>query len=385
MIDDSFSLMHGGLVHRALKRMHLLHHGRTTAFVAIALTALAVVPLLVATAMAGTLWSGVTIPLARDYATLVRFAICVPLLVLVAPRADQLLRHAIAHFQISGLVPAGTRHRFDEVLVSIGRLRDSMLPEAICLAIALLPSVVHGIPLGSVVGVSDWILLPDGSLTNAGRWLDLVSTPIFRFVALIWIWRLLLWTWLLWRVSRIGLALHPAHPDGAAGLGFLAIAQYRFTVLPFVGGLLLAGSCINKIEYAHATMLSLRMLMAGYIGLATLLMVAPLLVLSPLLFRAKRVGLMRYGTLGHGMLTRFDARWLGPTASDETALLDAPDSSAVTDFTSVFGTIRDMSVIPLTRFNLAWLVLAPTLPLIPVLFFAMPIDQLVTRIVHVLA
>ena len=50
-----------------------------------------------------------------------------------------------------------------------------------------------------------------------------MSIPIFQFLTLRWLYRLLLWFLFLWRVSRLDLRLAPSHPDRAGGLGFLDV------------------------------------------------------------------------------------------------------------------------------------------------------------------
>lgn len=386
MINDSFSLMRGGLVYHVLHASGAIKPGkRTTPWVAVLLTGLAMVPLLLGTGLDGTLWGPrVTMPLLGDYATLARFLVAVPLMILMAPGADALLRNAIVQFPRAGLVGAGRRAQFDQVVDKVVALRDSKVPESACFLLAMLPLLLHQRSLGMLQGISDWSMV-DGHATFAGLWLNVVAGPVFRFVALIWLWRLCLWTYLLWRLSRIDLDLHPAHPDGAAGLGFLGMAQYRFSALPLAGGFLLAGSCINEIVYLGATLNDLKYLMIGYIVAATVIMVAPLLLMSPKMMAAKRAGLMAYGALGHAAVRAFDRRWIDGHDSGETPFLEANDPSAVTDFSAVYGTLRSMSAVPLTRSNLLWIALPAALPLLPVLFFAMPVDELLKDLVSILA
>ncbi|MET1162552.1 MAG: hypothetical protein ABWY48_08405, partial [Pseudoxanthomonas sp.] len=229
MINDSFSLMRGGLVYRLLTAMGALHPGMNTApFVAGLMFVVSFVPLLVLSAADGSLLShGRSIPLLGDYAALSRFLIVVPLLILAAPYSDALLRGAIRQVAHSGLVRPSRQDALDSALARVRKLRDSNIPELLCFVLALLPLLRPQSSLSFLGGAPDWRTAPDGLLTDAGRWFELVSVPIFRFVAFIWAWRFLLWTYLLWRLARLRLDLHPAHPDGAGGIGFLGVAQQR--------------------------------------------------------------------------------------------------------------------------------------------------------------
>jgi len=46
-----------------------------------------------------------------------------------------------------------------------------------------------------------------------------VGVTLFRFLVFRWTWKLVLWYWFIWRVSRLDLRLIPGHPDRDGGLG----------------------------------------------------------------------------------------------------------------------------------------------------------------------
>ncbi len=391
MIDDSFSLMKGGPVYRLLAAVGALRPGTpTTAWVAGILIGLSFAPLVAITAREGTLLGeGAAIPLLGDYALLSRLLLAMPLLILAAPWSDAMLRSAIRQLAYASLMPDTHGPALDALIARTRRLRDSNVPEMICAVLAVLPSVTVWTLSSVVPGHLDWRMAPSGSLTFAGQWFNAVSMPVFRFVGLIWLWRFCLWTYLLLRLSRLGMDLHPAHPDGAGGIGFLGVAQTRFGVLAAAGGLVLLGYCINHIVYLGATVPSFRHLLAGYVIGFTLLLVAPLLLLSPRLAVAKRHALMEYNALGNRTVRLFDQRWhKGEQAAADAVpatLLDQNDASALADFTSVYATIKTMSVVPVTRWNLLAIAAHAALPLTPLIFFAMSLDELARKLLGILA
>lgn len=387
MINDSFSLMRGGPVYRLMRALRLVGHGkRTETWVALLLTVVALGPLLVLTAMAGTLLPGfstVRMPLLGDYAVIARFLVAMPLLVLTARICDTLLEQALLQFSRSGMVHPLQRSPFDAILQRMQQLRDSNLPELACLALAVTPALLGMMPVGLLHGVSDWAHGGDG-LTAAGEWFGLVSTSIFRFVALIWVWRFLLWAWLLWRCSRIDLDVRAAHPDRAGGLGFLGVIQQRFSVLAVAGGVLVAGYGMNQMIYLDQTLHDLRHVLLGFIVVSTVGIVAPLLVMTPLLLKAKRNGLLLYSGLGHDAAHTFDRRWLAERAPDAPALLDTGDASAVCDFTGVYDTVRGMAILPISRWNVLWIAGAAAIPLLPLAFVAFSVDEVLQRLGSIL-
>jgi len=225
-----------------------------------------------------------------------------------------------------------------------------------------------------------------GWRTAAGHWYEWVAVPLFRLVALLWLWRFVLWTCVLWRLPRSGLVLHAEHPDGAGGLAFLGLAQERFAVLALAGGLLLAGACINHVHYLGDSLYDLRHLLAGYVIAATLVLVAPLLLLMPTMMRTKRHALYHFDALGNRAADLFDQRWpsaQSPDAGSES-LLDHGDASAFADFSGVYKGLAAMSVLPMTRWNLLWIALHAILPLLPLVLLAMSVDELARKLIGIL-
>ncbi|MGH8038151.1 MAG: hypothetical protein ACREPD_10445 [Stenotrophomonas sp.] len=382
MTQERYSLMRGGLVHRLLHATGALHGRRLSWWLAGALVALSLLPMLLLANAAGMLWPRPhAMALLGDYATLARLLLALPLLILAAPRADALLRNALRQLSHASLVPAHRQPRLQLLLQRVRRCRDSWWPELACIVLALAPLYFHGGVVSLLPGIPDWRLQGD-ALTPAGQWSAWVGMPLFRLVVLLWLWRFVLWTMLLWRLPSVGLVLHAEHPDRTGGLAFLGLAQERFSILGAAGGLLLAGACLNQITYLGETLYGLRHLLAGYVVGVTLLLVAPLLLLAPSLIRARRHALYRFDALGNRAANVFEERW--QAASEVTAgaesLLDHNDASAYADFSGVYQGVVAMSVIPVTRWNLLWIALPAAAPLLPLVLLAMSVDELVAKL-----
>ncbi|HZX76644.1 hypothetical protein [Lysobacter sp.] len=377
MIDERYSLMRGGMVYRLMRADRLERTERPLApWVALALLIIVLVPVGMLAARDGTLVGGVQVPLLRDYTVWARFVLCMPLLVLAAPLADERLWRAQRH--LGQLVEPQDHDRFMQGLQGIRRWRDSVWPELLLFAIAV-ASAFTAPPLDVYVKVTSWRFDGEGS-TAAGLWLNFVGMPLFRFLVLLWLWRQLLWICLLWQFARVRLALHAAHPDGCAGLSFLGFAQASFIVLPLMGALLVTGSLAMEVEYLQATLHSLRYVLLGYIVLGVAIMVAPLLLLSPRLAAIKRASLLAYGALGTDCAEQFENKWLGRARGGAAPILEAGDSSALADLTGVYATVNGMSTVPLQRFVLIQFALAASAPLLPVVLLTMPIDELLDKL-----
>ena len=387
MTDDNFSLMRGGPVFRLLDRLGLLRpHRRPALLITMLLTGLAWVPLALVAAWEGTLLPGrVVIPLLGDASIHARLLLVMPLLVLAAAPADRVLRAAVRQFSRAGLVPEERSEHFKSIIVRARALRDSHLPELACLLLAVLPAALNVPVLTELPQVSGWHTAPDGHITAAGLWAWWVSIPLFRFVTLVWLWRFLLWAYVLGRLSWLGLDLCPPHPDGAGGLGFLGIAQQRFAPMALAGGVVLSGSCINHFVYAGQSLMDVRHLLGAYILLVPPLLMSPLLLFTPPLLRAKRHALYKYNALGHHAIRSFDRSW-NKSAHDEggPSLLDSPQPSALADFSAVYASLAGMSVIPMTRWGALWMIEAAALPLLPLVFFAMSLDDLARKLFSIM-
>jgi hypothetical protein len=70
-------------------------------------------------------------------------------------------------------------------------------------------------------------------LTLVAYWYALVALPIFQFLIFRWIYRMAVWSRILWKVSRLNLLLTPTHPDAAGGLAFVGKSLISFGVILF--------------------------------------------------------------------------------------------------------------------------------------------------------
>ena len=221
-------------------------------------------------------------------------------------------------------------------------------------------------------------------VSPAGWWFNVVSTPFFRFLLLRWLWRMFLWTSFLWRVSRIKMHLVATHTDMAAGLGFLSDGQKAFSPIVFAGGAVVAAQVGNAIAYQGATLSSMKFPMIAYGVLAIIVLIAPLLVLAPVLHKIKKKALHEYGALVtiHNQL--FDRKWIQKQQSAEEELLGNADASSLADLGHSFNIIRQMAIVPIDKPTLIMLTVAAALPMVPVVLLATPTDELVRAVLRML-
>lgn len=380
----AYSLMRGGLVYALIGRSFGERSRRLHVWLAVVLASIALLPIVAATFANDTLYGDtVDVPLIGDFSTLARFLLVVPLLVLAAPGCDRLMRRTLSHVPRCGLVPHEKRAAFDRLLERVWSLRDPRWPEALLLVLAFTPVLFMQTTFDAMPGIESWRSVRDGPGRFAAGWLDLVGLPLFRFVVLLWLWRFAMWTYLLWRLSWLHLRFDAGHPDGSGGILFLGESQFRFAVLALAGAILVSASCMNHVVHLGETIEQQKHILIGYVLLAVGCLVSPLLLLARRLFRVKQKALLAYSELGHLSATDFGQRWL--QSAPPKSLLDSGDSSAIADYAAVYATVRGMSIFPMTRATLVWFVLVTASPFLPLFIVAMPLEDLVNRLISVIA
>jgi hypothetical protein len=219
----------------------------------------------------------------------------------------------------------------------------------------------------------------------AGWWYALVSLPIFQFLLVRWLWRIVIWIQLLFRISRLDLQIHPAHPDRAGGLDFLPYGQTGFW--PVVLALSTAGAGVAfkavLTGAAPASFSLVRDVMLGFTVFALLLTVGPLFLFTPKMVYARRQARLEYGGLGQRYARAFDTKWIDTPAPDEE-LLGTSDIQSLADLGGAFARIQEMRVIPVDWRTMIPVMISAVLPFLPILLLTMPLEEILQRIVGVL-
>ena len=219
-------------------------------------------------------------------------------------------------------------------------------------------------------------------LTAAGDWYVFVSLPLFQFVLLRWYVRLLIWFRFLWQVSRIGLNLIPTPPDRCAGLSFLGKSSYAFAPILFAQGAILAGVVADRVLYRGETLQSFRLQIAGFIVFFVVAVLAPPLMFSPQMARARRTGLADYGLLAQRYVENFDKKWVreSPPSAE---MLGTGDIQSLADLGNSYQVIREMQVVPFGLRDISRLAIATAAPLSPLLLTIFSFEELMIGIFKV--
>jgi len=210
-----------------------------------------------------------------------------------------------------------------------------------------------------------------------------VSLPLFQFLLFRWYYRLFIWSRFLWQVSRLKLNLVPTHPDGAAGLSFLADASYAFIPLLMAQGVLLSGALADRILYVGASLIHFKFDIIAVVVVVVLSVLSPLLVFTPQLLRVKRIGRWEYGALAQSYVRGFDQKWLRGGAPPDEPLIGSGDIQSLADLHSSYEIIQNMRPVVFDLKTILRLGIVPLAPVLPLVLTMIPLNEIMKRLIKI--
>jgi hypothetical protein len=317
-----------------------------------------------------------------DFAAIGQFFIAIPAFLIGEPLIDRQMGWALGTFQRSGLV------RDDDEL---GRI-------AVAATRAARWRLVD-FGLLAFVYVNTWAWaaeeLTNGSgswhatmtrghevVTLAGFWVWSFAVPCWFFLCARLAWKIVIWSWVLWRISRMSLHLVPSHPDAAGGIGFLGDVQATFGIVIFAVGVAIACTVGYKVTVEHAPWGTFATdgPWMGYVAIAPLAFLSPLLLFTRQMYAAKHGAILEYSPAAAHYGRRFEQTWITSHRyrDDEFAVVN--DVQAYTNVASVYGAIESMRVVPFDLVTLGRLLLAAAGPMLPLLIGRFPLLSLLSRL-----
>lgn len=311
----------------------------------------------------------------------VRLLLVIPLFFVCETLVDPRIQVFVNQLIRSQAVPLSEQARLRSDVMRIARLRDSPLPEAICLLLVVLMSLAAPALQMALPGITAAYHAGDAPnpAPMTAMWYWSVCMPLFRFLALRWLWRLMLWIWLLWCLSRVRLSLVATHPDGAGGLGYLEVVHAEFSPLVFAISAAAAATFAESIVAGTSALSNVYPNLMLLLLIDAVLFIAPLCILSSKMWQCRVAALQAYGDLASRYVSEFEKKWI-PGTSGEEPLLGSPDLQSLADLSSSFDNITRMRLIPAGPRLPLTLGVAALLPLLPLLLFEYPMADLAERL-----
>lgn len=378
-----FSLVVGGPFHALLHRIGgLAGDGLPRPGAAILLAALAfAVPALLVVAEAALADAPAGWSFFRDATVYGRYLIATVVLIGTERYAEGRFELLIHQFRAARIVDDADMPTFQDALALADRRSSSGVAELLILLFVFGFAGWSTRYAAEIVPMAWEGRVVDGQvvLSWAGLGASLFSSPLFLFLVMRWCWRFVVWTTLLFRLSRLPLALSPLHPDHCAGLGFLSIYPSIFTGFVFAASAVIAATVLKELSGVELSSESIGTLLAGWLAIILILFLGPLFVFVPVLRDVRERALLEYGRLTHQHHLAFHRKWLD-LGRDGGELLGSSDTSSLADLTTSVALVHDIRVVPIDRFALVQLIGATCLPLMAVVATRIPISELARRI-----
>lgn len=376
---ERFSLVAGGPFDAILDRVGLIGPDRLPtwgAAVALALVAWLVPALL---AVAQSLLDGGNF--ARGYFTdgtvYARYLVAIAVMVGTDRYADWRLTRLVKNFRESSLLHPESLSAFRAAVTSADRLSSSASAETLILGAALIWS---GLTFDYAVDLagSSWegaAVAGAARLSWAGEAARFLSSPLFVFLAVRWVWRLVVWTQLLYRIARLPLRLTPLHPDHAGGLGFLSVYPGIFSGFVFALSCVVAASMLKELALdAHSAQV-VWLALAVWLGICLIVVLGPLAVFAWPLYRVREWALLEYGRLATQHHIAFQRKWVEAKRNGED-LMGSADPSSASDINATVAAVQDMRFLPVDGLAVTQLLTAAGLPLLAVVATQVPIGEI---------
>jgi hypothetical protein len=355
----------------------------------------------------------------EDFAAYLQFIIGLPLFVVAEYIVSEHTREAANYFLVSGVVPSADIPLVEALHRRIERLRKSTVPDVLCIILAyslafatiwpkttsICPSwhttpnpesdaTVEQIRQEQRTACSELLRQRQAEMSthdamqggaiepaaepkpkrypsqlNLAGWLEmLVALPVLNYWWLRWIWKILLWTWYLWRTSRRHLVLTPAHPDATGGIGFISDVQSKFGFVILAYGISnIASSVAYEIGVEHASwsLYTVWCPLLIFVVASPALFTLPLFMFTKQLYRAKkRVREELYEKAGE-RARAFESAWRGA----EPGVTLQNELFAWQQLRHLFEHVEEMRIVPFDLRSLSELLGQTLGSLVPLLAY----------------
>jgi hypothetical protein len=373
-IHTDFSLL-GGTLHRWGTRAGLVRGGTNTIALGIALGAAPWTVLVLIAYFENVSERVLSLAVLGGH---VRMLLVIPLFFVCETMLDPRVRAFVDGIVRSRLVPSAELPQLDIEMTRIARWRDSWVPDAICLLLAVGMSLLT--PALSLPGSTMAYHRTAEPVTLTALWYWVVCLPLFRFLALRWAWRLALWSYFLWRLARLRLCLVPIHPDRVGGLGYLEVVQAEFAFLIFAISAAAAAALAESFVADAGAFASIYPSVLVILAVDAVLFLGPLCIFYPKLWLCRVNGIDVYNDLTSSYVMDFERKWLGRAGPQTDELLGTADIQSLADLGNSLNIATTMRLVPASLRLHTIFAVAAVAPLVPLMLFKYPVAELAEKL-----
>lgn len=351
------------------------------------------IPLLILTLLDGTALSNqIKIPFLYDFVTYTKFLVTLPLLFVAESFIKFLTGKSINYFVDSDLIRKENFDEYEEHVNKYRNLINSRKVELVLLILTVLYLTNYEMFFKSFGNVTSWkyALTDDSKLTFAGYWYTFISFPVTQFLIFRVIWKFLIWSRFLWKVSRMDLNLSFCDPDRAGGLSFLGPSQLSFGILGFAQAASFSAQIADKVIYSGIPFDDFKQTIIITIPLITLLYLFPLFFFTKKLSNLKVRGILDYGILAHKYGKMFENKWIytkdrqknnEDNNNDDEPLLGTGDIQSLADLGGSFEKIEEIRLVPFSLKSAILMLLFIAFPFLPLATLIVPLPDILKGLV----
>ncbi|MGL6268452.1 MAG: hypothetical protein ACRC2O_11030, partial [Chitinophagaceae bacterium] len=347
-------------------------------------------PLVILTAISGTLYTGTNLSFIKDIAIQCRILIGIPMLILISDVVFKKTSPVLEYLSEVMMLPGDKEMFISGPLLKAKRSIDAAWTEII------LVIIVVGIAFSNEGGTSffvehiasgSWIVSMkeiDYPLSNAGKWLHYISIPVFQFLLIRWLWRYLVWIMLLFKISKMNLCLQPSHPDNTGGLGVILIAQRNFIYLFVVFGIVISGEMIESLLGNEKLFDTIKVEILGYVILSISLVVFPLFFFTRKLVKTKYTGLIDLSKAGIILSKKFETEFVQHMSTEKKIAENTVDPSMHVDYSGIYQSLQEMRTVPIGVSDIIIMGLLLFGTFVPIFFIHYSIAEILQKLMGLL-
>jgi len=385
--QEQFSLIESGIINRTLKKLKL---GRKTGYLAFIVLCLTWLPLVMLSAVEGTLYQGTGLPFLKDIAIQGRILLGIPMLILIKPIVYSRIP-LVLHYISEVLIAPEDRERFFTVaLRKAEKHTDAAWTEIIFVLLVTAFAISPAAQITTFISEhhpGSWYIAENSGkevFSMAGNFAQYVSKPVFQFLMLRWLWRYIVWIALLFRISHMKLNLKPTHPDGSGGISIIFLAQRNFLLFFVVCGIVISTVMINLFNDKMVTFEALQIEILGYIIFSIVLILFPLIFFIRKLIRTKYEGQLELSKAATNLSNKYEEEWVKPMGIGKKITEDTVDPSMQVDYSGVYILLQGLRIIPVRLGDIGIMAISLFFPFIPIFFIQFSVVELLQKLMGLL-
>jgi len=383
--DNKYELVTGGLIDTIMVKLNFRSE-ENPGYIkrAIFYSAVTWFPLMLLSIFEGNLIDeNVDINFLEDFLTHIRFLLVVPFLVMIERVVDNSLDNYVN--STHRIIEEKEEIKFGAITKRLQNLSDAFLPEVIFILIIGLIIFTNWSSLE--FSQSKWNLRREelgSDFSIAGIYYLFISIPIYELLLIRWFWRWCIWTYSVFKFSRLNYNIESTHADKMAGMEYLNIVPFNFGIVALSLAAITSALLGIGIVYFNHSLTEYYYLILAFIIVIPVTIYLPLLLFIPALIKAKIRGISYFGSLIQHHNVLYKLKWMSGSMPENENILGSLDNSSMADINGAYQqSISEMSSIPINLRMMISVMLILIIPFIPLLGTMYTFGELINKLIEV--